>query len=78
MLSFVLDGVSDRGRRRRARPRGHRRALGPPLRAASLRRFGLEATVRPSLALYNTCEDIDALVDALRRLTAGRHPRTLG
>jgi len=36
-----------------------------------LRRFGLEATVRASLAPYNTCEDIDALVDALMRLQAG-------
>ena len=27
-----------------------------------LRRFGLESTVRASLAPYNTCEDIDALV----------------
>lgn len=33
-----------------------------------LRRFGVEATVRPSLALYNTCEDLDALIDALRRI----------
>jgi cysteine desulfurase/selenocysteine lyase len=37
-----------------------------------LRRFGLEATVRASLAPYNTCEDIDALVDALHRIQAGR------
>src|SRR5262249_39465718 len=36
-----------------------------------LRRFGLEATVRASLAPYNTCEDVDALVDALKRLQAG-------
>jgi len=33
-----------------------------------LRRFGVEATVRPSLALYNTPEDIDALVAALHRM----------
>ena len=37
-----------------------------------LRRFGLEATVRASLAPYNTCEDIDALVAALHRIQAGR------
>ena len=37
-----------------------------------LRRFGVEATVRASLAPYNTCEDIDALVAALHRLQAGR------
>ncbi|MBL8814275.1 MAG: SufS family cysteine desulfurase [Planctomycetaceae bacterium] len=34
----------------------------------SLRRFGLEATVRPSLAFYNTKEEIDRLADAVRRI----------
>ncbi|HUE04451.1 MAG TPA: family 2A encapsulin nanocompartment cargo protein cysteine desulfurase [Bryobacteraceae bacterium] len=42
-----------------------------------LRRFGLESTVRPSLALYNTTDDIDALVAALLRIQAGRGHRTL-
>ena len=37
-----------------------------------LRRFGVEATVRASLAPYNTCDDIDALVAALHRIQAGR------
>ena len=37
-----------------------------------LRRFGVESTVRPSLALYNTTEDIDALVAAILRMQAGR------
>ncbi len=37
-----------------------------------LRRFGLEATVRASLAPYNTREDLDVLVAALKRLQAGR------
>jgi cysteine desulfurase / selenocysteine lyase len=37
-----------------------------------LRRFGLESTVRPSLALYNTPEDVDSLVAALRRIQTGR------
>jgi cysteine desulfurase/selenocysteine lyase len=40
-----------------------------------LRRFGLEATVRPSLALYNTPEDVDALVAALHRIQIGRGKR---
>ena len=30
-----------------------------------LRRFGVESTLRATLALYNTCEEIDALVAAL-------------
>ncbi len=40
-----------------------------------LRRFGLESTVRASLAPYNTREDIDALVAALQRLQAGHATR---
>jgi cysteine desulfurase/selenocysteine lyase len=37
-----------------------------------LRRFCLEATVRPSLAFYNTCDEVDALVSVVRRLSARR------
>ncbi len=34
----------------------------------SLRRFGVEATVRPSFAFYNTVEEIDHLVEVVRRI----------
>jgi cysteine desulfurase/selenocysteine lyase len=34
----------------------------------TLRRFGEETTVRPSLALCNNYDDIDAMIAALRRL----------
>jgi cysteine desulfurase/selenocysteine lyase len=40
-----------------------------------LRRFGLEATVRPSLAFYNTCDDIDALVTALMKIQSNLYRR---
>jgi cysteine desulfurase / selenocysteine lyase len=40
-----------------------------------LRRFGHEATVRPSFALYNTPEDVDALVAALQRISGERGRR---
>ena len=33
----------------------------------SLRRFGVEATVRPSFAFYNTLAEIDPMVDVVRR-----------
>ncbi len=36
-----------------------------------LRRFGVTATVRPSLAMYNTTEDLDRLVTALCHLQVG-------
>jgi cysteine desulfurase / selenocysteine lyase len=37
-----------------------------------LRHFRLKSTVRPSLALYNTPEDVDALIAALQRIQTGR------
>jgi cysteine desulfurase/selenocysteine lyase len=37
-----------------------------------LRRFGVESTVRPSLAFYNSCSDIDTLVNTLLRLRRNR------
>ena len=35
-----------------------------------LRRFGVETTVRPSLAFYNTYEEIDRMILVLRRLSS--------
>lgn len=34
-----------------------------------LRHYGLEGTVRPTLAVYNSPEDVDALVKALWSLS---------
>jgi cysteine desulfurase/selenocysteine lyase len=70
ILSFVLDGY---------RPEDVASALdasGIAVRAGHhcaqpiMRRFGLEGTVRPSLAMYNTRGEIDLLVAVLRRLAA--------
>ncbi|MDR1683034.1 MAG: cysteine desulfurase [Candidatus Symbiothrix sp.] len=36
----------------------------------ALRRMGLEATVRPSFAFYNTLEEIDKLVEAVKKIVA--------
>ncbi|MDV2468814.1 family 2A encapsulin nanocompartment cargo protein cysteine desulfurase [Acinetobacter chinensis] len=41
-----------------------------------LRRFGVERTVRPSLAFYNTTEEIDLLVSVLHQLRRNRSLRT--
>jgi len=37
-----------------------------------LRRFGVETTVRPSLAFYNTFDEVDRLVSVVRRLAGQR------
>ena len=36
-----------------------------------LRRLGLEATVRPSFAFYNTFDEIDVFINAVRRIAEG-------
>lgn len=37
-----------------------------------LRRFGVETTVRPSFAFYNTCEEIDLMISVIQRLSSKR------
>ena len=72
VLSFVLDGVRTEDVGGILDQEGIAVRSGHHCAQPILRRFGLEATVRASLAPYNTCEDIDALVAALLRLQAGR------
>jgi cysteine desulfurase/selenocysteine lyase len=74
VLSFILDGfrteeVGDYLNRKGIAVRGGHHCAQP-----ILRRLGLESTVRASLALYNTCEEVDALVAALWDLRQGRNP----
>jgi cysteine desulfurase / selenocysteine lyase len=69
VLSFIIDGfrteeIGDYLNRYGIAVRSGHHCAQP-----ILRRFGLESTVRTSLALYNTYEDIDALVEALWNLT---------
>lgn len=75
VLSFVLDGQKTEEVGGMLDQEGIAVRSGHHCAQPILRRFGLEATVRASLAPYNTCEDIDALVDALRRIQAGRPER---
>jgi len=72
VLSFVLDGQRTEDVSSALDKDGIAVRSGHHCAQPILRRFGHEASVRASLAFYNTCEDIDALVDALCRLQAGR------
>ncbi len=71
VLSFVLDGFRTEDVGKALNQEGIAVRAGHHCAQPILRRFGLETTVRPSLALYNTCEDVDALVSALLRIQAG-------
>jgi cysteine desulfurase / selenocysteine lyase len=71
VLSFVLDGFRTEDVGAALNRQGIAVRAGHHCAQPILRRFGVESTVRPSLALYNTCEDIDALIAALWNLRQG-------
>jgi cysteine desulfurase/selenocysteine lyase len=75
VLSFVLDGFRAEDVGKALDREGIAVRSGHHCAQPILRRFGVESTVRPSLALYNVCEDVDALVAALHRIQAGRGHR---
>jgi len=72
VLSFVLDGVRTEEIGEYLNRDGIAVRAGHHCAQPIHRRFSIESTVRASLALYNTCADLDALVAALRRLQVGR------
>jgi cysteine desulfurase/selenocysteine lyase len=72
VTSFVLDGVRTEDVGAALDQEGIAVRSGHHCAQPILRRFGLESTVRASLAPYNTRDDIDALVAVLRRLQMGR------
>ena len=70
VLSFTLDGLKTEEIGVALDRQGIAVRAGHHCAQPILRRFGVESTVRASLAPYNTCEDIDALVAALHQLRA--------
>jgi len=70
VLSFVLDGKRTEDVGSALDKEGIAVRSGHHCAQPILRRFGLEGTVRASLAFYNVREDIDALTEALRRMQA--------
>lgn len=71
VLSFVLDGHTTEEVGNALSNQGIAVRSGHHCAQPILRRFGLEATVRPSLAFYNTCAEIDTLADAIWKLKSG-------
>jgi cysteine desulfurase / selenocysteine lyase len=75
VLSFTLQGYQTEEVGRALNEEGIAVRSGHHCAQPILRRFGLEATVRPSLAFYNTCGEIDKLVGVLHRLSGNRQRR---
>ena len=72
VLSFMLAGYSTNEVGRALNKDGIAVRTGHHCAQPILRRLGLETTVRPSLAFYNTCEEVDRLVAVVQRLAGGR------
>ncbi len=68
VLSFVLEGYKTEDVGAALNREGIAVRSGHHCAQPTLRRFGQETSVRPSLALYNSYEDIDRMIAALRRL----------
>jgi cysteine desulfurase/selenocysteine lyase len=70
VLSFVIQGLEPTAIGSALNQEGIAVRAGHHCAQPILRLFGHESTVRASLALYNTVEEVDALVFALHQLTA--------
>jgi len=68
VLAFVIPGVPNDSVARHLDKHGIAVRAGHHCAMPAIRHFGLESSVRPSLAFYNTREEVDALVLALRLL----------
>lgn len=72
VLSFVLDGYQTEEVGKALSDQGIAVRSGHHCAQPILRRFGLEATVRPSLAFYNTCAEIDVLASTIWSIVSNR------
>ncbi|OBB13436.1 cysteine desulfurase [Mycolicibacterium setense] len=71
VLSFVLAGHEPLEVGKALNAEGIAVRAGHHCAQPILRRLGLEATVRPSFAFYNTFDEIDVFIDAVRRIAEG-------
>jgi cysteine desulfurase/selenocysteine lyase len=69
VLSFVLQGYTTEEVGKAMNAEGIAVRTGHHCAQPILRRFGLETTVRPSLAFYNTCEEVDRMIAVVRQLS---------
>jgi cysteine desulfurase/selenocysteine lyase len=71
VLSFVLAGHEPLEVGKALNAEGIAVRAGHHCAQPILRRLGLEATVRPSFAFYNTFDEIDVFITAVRRIAEG-------
>lgn len=67
VLSFVLDGTHPEEVGKFLDQEGIAVRAGHHCAQPTMQRFGVKGTVRASIAFYNTCEEVDALIAAIRK-----------
>ena len=72
VVSFVIDGLKTEDIGAALNKEGIAVRSGHHCAQPILRRFGLEGSVRPSLAFYNNCSDVDRLAAAVEKVSSGR------
>lgn len=75
IVSFVLDGYQPIEVGAALNEKGIAVRAGHHCAQPILRRLGVEATVRPSFAFYNTHDEVDTLIEAVHRLADHRGRR---
>jgi cysteine desulfurase/selenocysteine lyase len=68
VVSFLVDGCRTEDVGKALDREGIAIRAGHHCAQPILRRFGIESSVRPSFALYHTAEDVEALIEAVRRI----------
>jgi cysteine desulfurase/selenocysteine lyase len=71
VVSFVLDGIKTEDVGAALNKEGIAVRSGHHCAQPILRRFGVESSVRPSLAFYNTCAEVDRLAAVVERIASG-------
>ena len=72
VISFVMDGIPDLQVGKMLDAEGIAARIGHHCAQPILARFGLESSVRPSFAFYNTKAEADVLVETLRKISLRR------
>lgn len=68
VLSFILDDVPTEEVGKYLAQEGIAVRAGHHCAQPTMQRYGVTGTVRPSLAFYNTCKEIDTLIEVLQKI----------
>jgi len=77
LISFIVKGLSSLDIGTRLDADGIAVRTGHHCCQPVMDRFGIPSTTRASFALYNTRDDVDALVESLKRITSTARPQPL-